>query len=81
MRADLNPWEHLNYFRPELLDRTLARSGFLPLEPLIAVDVGVRPRLKGIRRIGNCLKSMQRTARYAVSQAPRGVARVGTKQG
>ncbi len=77
---DLNPWEHLNYFRAGSLDRILAQCKFSALEPLMPVDVGVRPRLRGVRRIGNCLKSIRRTAHYAVCGSALGVVRIGAKQ-
>ncbi len=74
------PWEHLNYFRASTLDRMLEAGGFSALEPLWSVDVGIRPRQHGIRRWGNCLKSIGRAAGYAWSGSPLGVLRIGAKR-
>ena len=77
---DVNPWEHLNYFSARSLDQILVQCRFAPLEPLLPVDVGVRPRERGRRRIGNCLKSIRRTAAYALSGSPLGVLRIGARR-
>ena len=60
----INLWEHLSYFSPESLRRLLEEEGLVVIEPDTPVDVGLRPRLTGIRRIGNGLKSAIRLAMY-----------------
>jgi SAM-dependent methyltransferase len=62
---ELNPWEHLQYFSPRTLQTLLTGEGFLPLEAPLPVDIGVRPRLRGLARLGNAVKSLFRLARYA----------------
>jgi SAM-dependent methyltransferase len=62
---DLNPWEHLNYFSPESLRRMLRDEGFGIIEP--QVDIGLRPNLHGVTKIGNAIKSMGRLLSYTVT--------------
>src|SRR5262249_41915695 len=59
---DLNPWEHLNYFSPTSLRRMLRDEGFGIIEP--QVDIGLRPNLCGMTKIGNAIKSMGRLLSY-----------------
>jgi SAM-dependent methyltransferase len=66
---ELNPWEHLNYFSPASLRRMIEAAGFRVPEPA-AVDVGLRPGLRGGRRWGNALKSALRLARHALGAPP-----------
>jgi 2-polyprenyl-3-methyl-5-hydroxy-6-metoxy-1,4-benzoquinol methylase len=63
---ELNPWEHLQYFSPRTLRALLSAAGFVPLEGSLPVDVGVRPGLRGLARLGNALKSGLRLARHAL---------------
>jgi hypothetical protein len=65
---DLNPWEHLNYFSPESLRRMLRDEGFGIIEP--QVDIGLRPNLHGVTKIGNAIKSIGRLLSYtAISRS------------
>jgi 2-polyprenyl-3-methyl-5-hydroxy-6-metoxy-1,4-benzoquinol methylase len=63
---ELNPWEHLNYFSAADLRRMLTQTGFEAQVPLEPVDIGLRPRLSGIARLGNGAKSMLRAARHVL---------------
>lgn len=62
---ELNPWEHLNYFSPESLARMVTEAG-------LAVDVqpppafGFRKSARGVRRLGNAMRSAARLARFAL---------------
>jgi hypothetical protein len=65
---DLNPWEHLNYFSPESLRWMLRDEGFGIIEP--QVDIGLRPNLHGVTKIGNAIKSIGRLLSYtAISRS------------
>jgi SAM-dependent methyltransferase len=66
---ELNPWEHLNYFSGTSLRRLIVECGFQEIES--EVDIGIRPGLSGIRRIGNCVKSMVRLMQYNIGQLPK----------
>jgi len=61
---ELNPLEHLNYFSNETLRRMLLDTGFQIIEPV--VDIGLRPNLSGIHRLGNAAKSALRLLRHVV---------------
>ena len=60
--TELNPWEHLNYFSPESLRRMLYDEGFHTIER--EVDIGLRPNLRGVTKIGNAIKSIGRLLAY-----------------
>lgn len=63
----LNPWEHLNYFTLQHLDRMLASSGFVPVQSTELpghVDIGLRPEKNTIGRFKNGLASVLRLVRY-----------------
>lgn len=77
----LNPWEHLNYFSPGTLRSMLSAQGFVLREPAGPVDVGVRPRLRGLRRLGNSAKSILRLARYAMGRISGPTLVLGQKSG
>jgi hypothetical protein len=55
---ELNPWEHLNYFSPESLRQMLCNEGFQAIER--QVDIGLRPNLSGVIKLGNAIKSIGR---------------------
>jgi SAM-dependent methyltransferase len=76
---EVNPWEHLNYFSFAALDMLLSDCGFSPQEPLGCVDIGIRPRLRTTRRIGNCMKSILRAIGYAFGLYGADTVRVGHK--
>jgi SAM-dependent methyltransferase len=80
LSREVNPWEHLNYFSPPSLDSLLRACGFSPQEPLGSVDVGVRSRLRGVRRVGNSVKSLFRTVRYAFGGYAPNAVRVAHKR-
>lgn len=62
--AELNPWEHLNYFSPESLSSLLERSGFVPeREPVPAF--GLRDE-RGSHRILNAVSSISRMIRHVI---------------
>lgn len=54
----INPWEHLNYFTGRTLRAMLRAEGFEPRE--ISADIGLRPNLRGARKMGNAAKSFLR---------------------
>jgi hypothetical protein len=56
--VEVNPWEHLNYFTAGTLRSLVRRAGFEIVE--IALDIGLRPNLKGMQKLGNALKSQVR---------------------
>jgi hypothetical protein len=62
---ELNPWEHLNYFSPESLRRMLWDEGFQTIER--QVDIGLRPNLRGVIKIGNTIKSIGRLMAYTAT--------------
>jgi SAM-dependent methyltransferase len=62
---ELNPWGHLNYFSPESLRRMLCDEGFHPIERQI--DIGLRPNLRGVTKIGNAIKSIGRLLAYTAT--------------
>lgn len=65
----LNPWEHLNYFTLEHLDRMMNRAGFIPIEATqlpSAPNIGLRPELHTMARLKNSLASARRLIRYAL---------------
>jgi len=62
---ELNPWEHLNYFSAESLRHMLCDEGFNAIERQI--DVGLRPNLRGVLRIGNAIKSIGRLLAYTAT--------------
>jgi SAM-dependent methyltransferase len=66
----LNPWEHLNYFDIEHLDRLMGKYGLVPLrgcELPDAVEIGLRPEMSLPRRIMNSVASGWRLVSYAIS--------------
>lgn len=73
---ELNPWEHLNYFSPDSLDRMLSAYGFGSLDQHGSVDVGLRRGLRGLRKWGNAAKSVGRLARQLLSSTPQGTCRI-----
>jgi hypothetical protein len=62
---ELNPWDHLNYFSPESLRRMLCDEGFHTIER--QVNIGLRPNLRGLTKIGNAIKSIGRILAYIAS--------------
>ena len=65
----LNPWEHLNYFDLDHLDRLVSRYGFEPIPTCELpghVNIGLRPESLLLRRLKNSLASLLRLAHYAV---------------
>jgi 2-polyprenyl-3-methyl-5-hydroxy-6-metoxy-1,4-benzoquinol methylase len=80
LNREVNPWEHLYYFSPSSLDRLLRACGFSPQEPLGSVDVGLRSRLRGVRRMGNSVKSLLRTVSYAFGGYAPNAVRVAHKR-
>jgi 2-polyprenyl-3-methyl-5-hydroxy-6-metoxy-1,4-benzoquinol methylase len=62
---EVNPWEHLNYFSPESLTRMVRGSGFA-VEQRPAPDFGFRHRSRGLRRLGNAVKSAARLLAFAL---------------
>jgi len=62
---ELNPWEHLNYFSPESLRRMLCDEGLNTIER--QVDIGLRPNLRGVTKIGNAIKSIGRLLAYTAT--------------
>lgn len=67
---EVNPWEHLNYFSPASLRRLLRDGGFAVLAGSGAIDVGLRPGLRGLRKWGNGAKSVFRIARHLLGRGP-----------
>jgi 2-polyprenyl-3-methyl-5-hydroxy-6-metoxy-1,4-benzoquinol methylase len=63
---EVAPWEHLNYFSPLSLRRMLRHEGFTTVEH--SVDIGLRPNLRGLRRLGNAMKSCARLIRHAIDE-------------
>jgi SAM-dependent methyltransferase len=66
----LNPWEHLNYFDLDHLDRMLGQAGFLPvpdIQPGRMVNIGLRAEPDGGRRAKNALASLIRLIKYALT--------------
>jgi 2-polyprenyl-3-methyl-5-hydroxy-6-metoxy-1,4-benzoquinol methylase len=66
----LNPWEHLNYFTLEHLDRMLGDQGFVPLNSSELpghVNIGLRPEKSRNNRVKNSLASAFRLLRYAAT--------------
>ena len=62
---ELNPWEHLNYFSPETLRRMLNDEGFNTIDQ--QVDIGLRPNLRGVAKLGNAIKSIGRLLAYTAT--------------
>jgi len=60
----LNPWEHLNYFTLEHLDRLMEGGGF---RRLAAPAIGLRAEKSAIARMKNSAASALRLARYALT--------------
>ncbi len=67
---ELNPWEHLNYFDWRSLAKVVAAAGLRAVEAPGPVDIGLRPRQRGLRRWTNVLRSAGRLGRYAFSGVP-----------
>jgi SAM-dependent methyltransferase len=66
----LNPWEHLNYFDVEHLDRLMAKNKIISLrrcEMPGAVEIGLRPENILSHRIRNSLASGFRLLKYGIS--------------
>lgn len=64
---DINPWEHLNYFDLDHLDKMMKKAGFLPLaqvEVPVEVSIGLRPERDFYARIKNAIASAMRLVRY-----------------
>jgi 2-polyprenyl-3-methyl-5-hydroxy-6-metoxy-1,4-benzoquinol methylase len=78
--AELNPWEHLNYFSPRSLRDLLVSEGFDP-EMDSPVDVGIRAGLHGIRRIGNAVKSFGRLVHFSATGLTRSTTVIARKRG
>lgn len=49
----VNPWEHLNYFSADSLERLLCIAGFSVRCPSGPVDIGLRLGFRGLRRLRN----------------------------
>ena len=67
---ELNPWEHLNYFTVEHLDRMMASAGFSPIRQAglpSEVAIGLRPDRNVTRRLKNTLASVHRSLRYGLT--------------
>jgi SAM-dependent methyltransferase len=65
----LNPWEHLNYFDIEHLDRLMKKYDLVPLrgcELPGPVEIGLRPEILASRRRRNSIASAYRLLRYAI---------------
>jgi len=66
--AELNPWEHLNYFSPATLAAMVRAAGFdVAIEP--ARQFGFREDGHGVRRISNALFSAGRLFRFVALPA------------
>ena len=67
---DINPWEHLNYFNVDYLDRMMLNGGFEPMRQdsiPSEVSIGLRPERSLPRRLKNSIASVRRGFRYALS--------------
>jgi SAM-dependent methyltransferase len=67
---DINPWEHLNYFDVDHLDRMASRCGFEPLrQSELGRDVatGLRPASRRYARLRNAAATGWRIARYVAT--------------
>lgn len=67
--AELNPWEHLNYFSPRSLAQLVGAAGFA-IDMAASATFGFRPDAVLPVRIGNFVKSSARMFRFAVKQYP-----------
>jgi len=58
-----NPWEHLNYFNNEQLDRLLTDHCFVSIKP-VEVNIGLRNQHEFYKRFKNTLASNARLVRF-----------------
>jgi SAM-dependent methyltransferase len=66
----LNPWEHLNYFSADSLEKLVRSAGFVLRRPVGPVDVGLRYGFHGWPRVRNAIASSIRLIRYVVDLPP-----------